>query len=138
MEQAKSFAEDIWTERYPRRPVPSSRRSSSSSRQRRRFRKVNSSEMLDEDDDELVEEDLNATELNKNGAIEKDEDHIENDISPKSTNTASAVREQNIRMVPSSPEISDLGFELDAGASRRRRPYVRNFSRARAGDSKKR
>ena len=54
MEQAKSFAEDIWTERYPRRPVPSSRRSSSSSRQRRRFRKVNSSEMLDEDDDELA------------------------------------------------------------------------------------
>ena len=36
---------------------------------------MNSSEMLDEDEDDvLVEEDLNATEMNKTGAVEKDED----------------------------------------------------------------
>ena len=36
MEEAKAVAEDIWTERFPRRPVPGSRRSSSSSRRRQR------------------------------------------------------------------------------------------------------
>ena len=131
MEEAKAVAEDIWTERFPRRPVPSSRRSSSSSRRRQRFRKVNSSEMLDEDEDDvLVEEDLNATEMNKTGAVEKDED----DASPMSSTSAATGRQQNIRMIPESPDISGLGFELDKGGSRRR-PYVRNFSRQAARGS---
>ena len=57
-----------------RRPVTRSRRSSSSSR-RIKTLPGNSSEILDEDEDDvLVEEDLNATEMNKTGAVEKDED----------------------------------------------------------------
>ena len=87
--------------------------------------------MLDEDEDDvLVEEDLNATEMNKTGAVEKDEDGA----SPKSSTSAATGRQQNIRMIPESPDISGLGFELDKGGSRRR-PYVRNFSRQAARGS---
>jgi len=135
LEQAKSIAEDIWIDRFPRRPVPSSRRSASSSTARRRFRKVNRSEMMmDDEDDVLVEEDLKV----EMDAVEKEADAPSSNTPKSVGGTSSAAmndhtrnnNRQNIRMIPSSHEISDLGFELDADGSRPR-PYSRIFARGR-------